>query len=177
MNNLSEQLQKLSKLYKWLLYPLTKVLPIYTMAPAKCDTYNYKAFDFIMKTICSLNIFCLPEMPLGGQSYKAMAKYVQDILNSEQMVFQKYDYGALGNLFEYKQLTPPKWDVSSWKIDTVLINGTKDVLVADEDLQNLIKVTKISKERYYILEGWGHLSYMLYQDKSKLFDIFDKELP
>jgi len=74
----------------------------------------------------------------GGMSVKDLVKYAQMMSynGDENWVFPKYDYGPEGNKKKYGQEDVPTWDVSSWKIDTALMAGTRDFIATLRDVGN-----------------------------------------
>jgi pimeloyl-ACP methyl ester carboxylesterase len=74
----------------------------------------------------------------GGTSVKNMQHWAQGI---RQGKFQKFDYGAVGNLERYGQLTPPAYNLSAIPKDIPLAmySGGNDLLADPTDVANLIK--------------------------------------
>lgn len=113
----------------------------------------------------------------SGSSIKTFVHYGQSLNLKEDKVFQKFDYGERGNMLRYYQKTPPRYDVKSWKIDTVLISGMKDNLATVLDVTNLYETLDARKVKMHWIEEWDHQTFIFARDFKPLIDILDKELP
>ncbi|XP_067129900.1 gastric triacylglycerol lipase-like [Centruroides vittatus] len=101
----------------------------------------------------------------AGTSTKNIIHYGQ-MVNSKEL--QKFDYGPLGNLEKYKQVQPPKYDLTKiktpialfWSLDDLLAD-TKDVDIFRNRIPNLIADYQVC------LKEWGHLDFAFAKETKK----------
>lgn len=199
LNNCGSNMIKFASVFGNFSYAASTIFPIQEFAPATCDTKKYKIFTQLAQWTCDhFKILCDNIIPgfnfdekvdnaldnldklhkhlPSGASLKCVAKYAQGINSWDKQVFQKFDYGFVGNLFKYKQTTAPKWNVPDWDIDTVLIGGTRDEFASPVDVTNLSAKLKIDKTKTYWMDNWDHYTFALARNIQPLFDILEKEL-
>jgi len=95
-------------------------------------------------------------------SVQNMMHWTQGIKNG---LFQKYDYGTMGNMEKYEQSTPPAYSFENYPTDllTVLVTGGMDGLADPADVQKL-KVDLRSRNANFIEiynPDYGHLDPLL----------------
>lgn len=64
----------------------------------------------------------------AGTSTKTVIHYLQEI--KKEGNFQKFDYGATGNMIEYGNSTPPLYNLSNIKVPTYLMYAQNDWLTS-----------------------------------------------
>jgi len=113
----------------------------------------------------------------AGTSCKNIAHFAQLVREDK---FQKYDYGADGNMKQYGQKTPPQYPVPDLKVKVALFTGSQDYLADPTDVKKLISVLPKDKvvfnkniEKYSHIDFiWGYdAPSILYKD---ILDLFGK---
>lgn len=79
---------------------------------------------------------------IGGTSTKNMMHWSQMIRTG---TVAQYDYGPAGNLLQYRQLNPPKYEVNTLterlsEVPITLFSGDKDVLAPPSHVKRLIEL-------------------------------------
>ena len=94
----------------------------------------------------------------AGTSVKNMVHWAQGIRSE---VFQKYDFGsAKANIEAYNSSTPPKYDLGSFNVPTVLFAGGEDYLADPQDVQRLMSsLPEGVLKKYVYLEAYAHLDF------------------
>lgn len=89
----------------------------------------------------------LADIP-SGASVQSLVHYAQEI---ESGRFQKYDYGARGNLKNYNQTTPPDYELSKIKVPMGLFWAENDWLS-----NSLVNYTQINNF-FIFLSSWNNI--------------------
>lgn len=92
-------------------------------------------------------------------------------------IFRKFDWG-LGNLFVYKQLSPPEWDLGKYpkSVPTTMQTNEKDDMSTPENVKELRKNIGKKDYDYEQIPGWGHNNIFGGDDKTQLYAIIDRGL-
>lgn len=127
--------------------------------------------------------YVLKHMPAGSstQNFFHYAQLInQRIFSKNKPIFRMYDRGMIGNLLEYKQITPPTLNLRSIP-QSVKIRGfvgnqdklgdLKDNLILKNDLLNANLDYKM-----YTYDNMGHLTFIIGKDNSKLWADVVKEV-
>ncbi|KAL0480564.1 lysosomal acid lipase [Acrasis kona] len=95
----------------------------------------------------------------AGTSMQNIAHWSQAV---EFDLFKMYDYGSeKANTEKYGFPTPPEYDVSKMKVDTVLYYGGKDTLADSDDVLFFIKkLPEKHLKEVKLLETYGHLDFV-----------------
>lgn len=104
----------------------------------------------------------------GGASLRTLNHWIQMI---GKPGFPYYDFGPELNQKTYGQKTAPQYPVKNLqnlKIPILLVQGGKDVLVADEDFHGLLAVMPAEFLQTIIVDDWNHLDYLWATDASIL---------
>jgi len=113
----------------------------------------------------------------SGSSIKTLQHFAQLAqIPKDQFRFEKFNYGPDENLKRYGSQNPPQWDLSKMKVDTVLINGTADLISSKSNVNALIERLPKDKTKLYEIEDWDHVTLLFAKDPTKLFKILDLEL-
>jgi len=70
-----------------------------------------------------------------------------------------FDYGFFGNLKQYRQISPPKYDLSQMKVPTVLYYGANDWLADLKDVAYLLKNLPNLVEKN-LIEPYNHMDFV-----------------
>ena len=120
-----------------------------TMAQAVCDkTVIREACGSALFLVCGYDaaqfnytrIAVYLTQALGGTSAWDLLHFGQNIINKG---FLKFDYGPIGNLGQYGQIVPPKYDLGAIKSESIiLLDSNNDPLSDPEDVEILRKSLK-----------------------------------
>jgi len=94
----------------------------------------------------------------GVTSVKNMMHWAQGVRSGK---FQKFDYGAPGNLIKYGQTTPPIYKLSALPttLPTILFHGGADELADPEDVSWLIpQIPNLVYQQYLV--PYAHLDFV-----------------
>eukprot|EP00212_Chloropicon_laureae_P004099 CAMPEP_0197488940 /NCGR_PEP_ID=MMETSP1311-20131121/3839_1 /TAXON_ID=464262 /ORGANISM="Genus nov. species nov., Strain RCC856" /LENGTH=511 /DNA_ID=CAMNT_0043033155 /DNA_START=199 /DNA_END=1734 /DNA_ORIENTATION=- len=154
-----------------------------------CDGDPNDAHNSIFNTGMMGSLFGLPDMkhlnqsriPVylshipEGTSMKNLVHWSQAVRSKK---FRHFDFGSCSsvescpNTFRYGQGTPPDFDLSNYKVPTVLISGSKDPIANGKDVRKLIRalsensgVLVRSKE----LESYDHNDFTIAMDGQDIF--------
>ena len=104
----------------------------------------------------------------AGTSVKNMFHLLQ-LLRSN--VFQKYDYGEMGNLIRYHTSHPPIYHFETIKIPVVLISGSNDWLAVPENVQWIAeKLPNVISS--HEIPGYNHFDFIWGMTASK--NVYEK---
>ena len=107
----------------------------------------------------------------SGSSLRTLWHYRQQIEAKSQTQFNKFDFGAAGNLNRYGQTTAPAYDLNNIKIPVRGFVGTQDVLgdVEDTSLLNS-KLNQLKKDyKEYVYNNCGHMTFMWGLNPTQIF--------
>lgn len=93
----------------------------------------------------------------AGTSKKNIDHFLQLI---HYQKFQKFDYGAQGNMEHYGQKTPPLWDLGQIQERIALVSGKDDKMADPKDVARLESELVHAKQLKKIIIDGGHLTYM-----------------
>lgn len=68
----------------------------------------------------------------AGTSSQNMIHFGQMVIDGQ---FRKYDHGYFGNLYAYRQTTPPRYDLTRMDVPTYLYYGDNDPLATTKDVE------------------------------------------
>jgi hypothetical protein len=73
-------------------------------------------------------------------------------------VFTKFDYGALGNIKNYGQSTPPVYNVAGFpdSVPLMAISGGQDILATPENVEFLVTLMGSKMTTTLSLEQYSH---------------------
>eukprot|EP01132_Coremiostelium_polycephalum_P002495 gene2495-3087_t len=92
----------------------------------------------------------------GGTSVQNVVHWAQATKHS----FQKFDFGPIGNLKKYGQITPPKYDISKFNAPTIIFYGGNDYLADTTDVQWLIPQLGSKLLWNKFIESYSHLDFV-----------------
>ncbi|KAF2076414.1 hypothetical protein CYY_002271 [Polysphondylium violaceum] len=92
----------------------------------------------------------------GGTSTQNVVHWAQ----ATKSGYQKFDYGAIGNLQKYGQLTPPKYNLTDFSTKTMIFSGGQDFLADPTDVAWLLP--QIASSTVYVknLPTYSHLDFV-----------------
>lgn len=95
----------------------------------------------------------------SGSSTNQVIHYVQLV---EVPRFQQFDYGKIGNLFRYKCVTPPEYDLSKVKAKLAFyFTRDNDGLILGENVRRLIQMLpNVMSSRVVQLEDFNHSDFL-----------------
>jgi len=139
------------------------------------EVCNYGSYvcENVIKLICgftegaNFNTTRVPVMSShepGGASLRTLHHWIQMI---GKPGFPFYDFGKESNMKVYGQAVSPQYPVENLQkldIPLLLVQGGKDVLVADDDFAGLLKVLPSKKRQSIIKKDWNHLDYLWAMD-------------
>ncbi|XP_036427648.1 lysosomal acid lipase/cholesteryl ester hydrolase-like [Colossoma macropomum] len=137
-----------------------------------CRNIMFRLFNFDKKNLNMTRIPVYITHSPAGTSVQNMVHWTQALKSGKLMA---YNYGAIGNMVHYKQLTPPQYNVKDMKVPTALWSGGQDILANPRDIAMLL--TQIPNlVHHHRIEHWGHLDfiwgldapYMMYNELIKL---------
>lgn len=115
------------------------------------------------RTPSPLYLSNLPE----GTSIKNIYHYCQLIASG---LFQKYDYGYIGNLVSYHTINPPLFNLKNIDLPVTLFSGSEDNLSAEKDVDWLEEQLPRVVHRY-VVKGYNHVDfYWSVTAKQKIYD-------
>ena len=76
----------------------------------------------------------------GGTSTRTVIHYAQEYNSGE---FQKFDYGIVGNVPAYGQMSPPKYDLKRVKVPVYAVYSDNDYLADPEVRKVAVKSSKV----------------------------------
>lgn len=101
----------------------------------------------------------------GGTSTKNLVHWMQMLRSGGK--FQMFDYGKQKNIEMYGQETPKEYDLEKLRevtVPTLLVSGTKDALISDESIRELVKVIKNNNSdqilERIVLDDYAHLDFL-----------------
>jgi len=145
-----------------------------------CDFGSFVC-ENVIKLICgftegsNFNATRLPVMSShepGGASLKTLHHWIQMI---GKPGFSFYDYGKETNVKVYGSTAAPQYPIENLQkldIPLFLVQGSKDVLVADDDFAGLLKTLPSQKRQSIVFKDWNHLDYVWAMNASK--DLYPK---
>jgi len=109
----------------------------------------------------------------AGTSLKSINHFLQ-VYRSQKFV--QYDYGKEANMFVYKQIEPPEYDlsiISDFKF--IFVYGGEDKLSATLDVEWLYSqlVSKNKFLHYKSYDMMGHISFLMGNDVTWFMDILE----
>ncbi|GLV35375.1 Lipase 4 [Carabus blaptoides fortunei] len=113
----------------------------------------------------------------AGSSVGQFVHYAQSIKTGK---FRQYDYGLVKNLFVYKSIHPPKYDLSKVTAPVALFYSRNDWLSAQVDVLKLYGELSNPIGRFVVTDGlFNHLDYMWGKDAdtivyNKIFALMNK---
>ncbi|KAL7869054.1 hypothetical protein AOLI_G00130420 [Acnodon oligacanthus] len=121
-----------------------------------CRNIMFRLFNFDKKNLNMTRIPMYISHSPAGTSVQNMVHWTQALKSGKLLA---YNYGAVGNLIHYKQLTPPQYNVKDMKVPTVLWSGGQDILANPRDIAMLL--TQIPDlVQHHRIEHWGHLDFI-----------------
>ncbi|XP_043269207.1 uncharacterized protein [Venturia canescens] len=107
----------------------------------------------------------LAHAPAGG-AVKQFVHYLQLVRDQE---FQQYDHGFWGNWKKYKQLRPPRYDLSKVKVPVYLHYSTNDWMADPTDVDHLYRELGNPVGKFLVPHGsFGHLDFAWAKDAKEL---------
>lgn len=111
-------------------------------------------------------------MPAGAGSYEIlhMAQFAQSGR------FRQFDYGKVKNLIQYKQLTPPNYDLKKVTAPVTVYYSEGDWMAVVKDVEKLVKVLPNVVKKYVIPhKKFNHTDFIWGKDVTRLlYDIIIK---
>lgn len=112
----------------------------------------------------------------SGIGYKQLLHYKQ-LIQSSTPQFKAYDYGDPNKNFEkYNTDIAPTYDLSSWKIPTVLVRCTEDNLSTAQNTDQVLSHLPSGIAKLHEMKGWNHHTVYMALDPKPMFDMLDENL-
>eukprot|EP01017_Pseudomicrothorax_dubius_P037301 TRINITY_DN5455_c0_g2_i2.p1 TRINITY_DN5455_c0_g2~~TRINITY_DN5455_c0_g2_i2.p1 ORF type:complete len:437 (+),score=81.70 TRINITY_DN5455_c0_g2_i2:70-1311(+) len=111
-------------------------------------------------------IVYLGHAPSGSSTRTLM--HLQQMVNANAYILQKFDYGRAKNIEIYGQATPPMYKLTRIKQRIYLFVGKKDPLADTQDAKVLAELLPNVVYREY---NFGHISFMWGKDMSYFNDV------
>jgi len=99
--------------------------------------------------------FMLAHFP-AGTSTRNLVHYDQ---SERSNLFEKYNFGLIGNEQHYKQKTPPQYDLSAFNIPTLIFSGGDDKLADPTDVAHLLSIIPPPITNTF-LPHYGHMDFV-----------------
>jgi len=107
----------------------------------------------------------------AGSSTKQLLHYGQLVVAGRSR-FRMYDYGWISNMFKYKQLTPPDYDLNKVTVPVHLVYGENDLLavptavsVLKNRLRNVAQIFRVPFDKF------NHMDFLYAKDcRTLLYD-------
>lgn len=125
--------------------------------PYICELGVSLVSGFDMKNMNSTRLPVYTSHFPAGTSTKNMLHYMQ-LINTG--LFQKYDFGFLGNILKYTSAKPPEYDVSAIRVPTVLISGSADWLSTPKDVKWTAAQMEDNIYKDIKLDGYNHIDFI-----------------
>lgn len=103
----------------------------------------------------------------AGASTKTLVHYAQEIRAGGS--FQQFDFGKKGNIKEYGQETPPKYNIRNVKLPMALLSADNDWLASSIDVTTLAAQLPNLIDHYVVpLNEFNHIDFLYAIDAPKL---------
>ncbi|VDL77372.1 unnamed protein product [Nippostrongylus brasiliensis] len=94
----------------------------------------------------------------AATSSKNLLHWVQAVKSQK---FEKFDYGAKGNVLEYGQITPPTYDLSKIRVPTYLFWSKDDILADTQDIRYTILASmNATVQGNFQLPHYSHIDFI-----------------
>lgn len=106
---------------------------------------------------------------MAGASIKQYAHFGQNIRDEK---FRRWNYGALGNIAAYGQLTPPEYDLSLISADVTMHYTLSDIVLDEQDVLDMAKIMPNAKVRQVARDTFTHTDFIIAPDSKPLVTDF-----